>query len=227
MLKSFYLLLVVATAAFAQQAEAPAPQGQPPVHVNIINVCNPAPAEQKEIAAALARVPRQPAFQVDFEVDRGRTTVPDGPVATWVRVRRDLSAASPISTVQYSFSVDDKATVETLVFQAREPKDFLQIALDDRITGATSPTEVLAADTPVSHLKIERFGKASIGLARCEADQSAYEPLFRAASELMSRYRALLNVRRTVPADLRMLGIGKTAAPARKPLAKKPAKPPQ
>lgn len=227
MLKSLFLLVVLAAAAFAQQAEAPAQQGQPPVHVNIINVCNPAPAEQKEIAAALARVPRQPSFQVDFEVDRGRSTVPDGPVASWVRVRRDLSAASPISTVQYSFSVDDKATVETLVFQARDPKDFLQIALDDRISAGSSPAEVLASDTPVTHLKIERFGKASLGLARCEADQTAYEPLFRAASDLMSRYRALLNVRRTVPADLRMLGIGKPAAPAHKAPAKKPAKPSQ
>lgn len=227
MLKSLFLFLVLSAAALAQQAEAPTQQGQPPVHVNIINVCNPPAADQKEIAAALARVPRQPSFQVDFEVDRGRSTVPDGPLASWVRVRRDLSAASPISTVQYSFSVDDKATVETLVFQARDPKDFLQIALDDRISGATSPAEVLAGDTPVTHVKVERFGKASLALARCDADQSAYEPLFRTASELMSRYRALLNVRRTVPTDLRMLGIGKPAAPARKSPAKKPVKPAQ
>ena len=223
MLKPLFCVFLLALPLAAQQP--PAPQGQPPMRVNIINVCTPGPEEQKEIAAALAMVPRRPAFALDFEVDRGRTKVPDEPLSHWVRIRRDFAPASPLSTVQYSFSVDEKGIIETLVFRVRDPKDVLQVVLDDTVTGATGPLEVLATDTPVAHMKIERFGKPSLGLARCEADQTAYEPLFRAASELMARYRALLTVRRTVPADLRMLGVGKPAAPARKPQAKKAEKP--
>lgn len=222
MRKSLLSVVLLALPLAAQQP--PAPQAQPQVRVNVINVCNPSPEDSKEIAAALALVPRKPAFAVDFEVDRGRTKVPDEPLSHWVRIRRDFVPASPLSTVQYSFSVDEKAMMETLVFRVRDPKNVLQLVLDDAVTGATGPAEVLATDTPVSHLKIERFGKPSLGLARCENDQTAYEPLFRAASELMSRYRMLLNVRRTVPADLRMLGVFKPTAPARTPPAKKPEK---
>ncbi len=224
---SILLMFCLALPLLAQETPAPAApaQGQPPVKVNIINVCTPGAEEQKEIAAALSHVPQKPAFAVDFEVDRGRTQIPDGPLSSWVRMRRDFVPASSLSTVQYSFIVDDKGMSETLVFRARDPKDFLQIAIDNQVTGATDPTQVLATDTPVSHVKIERFGKSSLALARCEGDQSAYEPLFRSASALMSRYRTVLAVRRTVPADLRMLGLMKQeTAPAKKP-APKAAKP--
>lgn len=224
-------IFFLALPLFAQVAQPPAQpsgsQGQPQVKVNILNVCTPSPEDQKEMAAALARIPQKPSFAVDFEVDRGRTQVPDGPLSSWVRIRRDFVAASPLATVQYSIGVDVKGVSETLVFRARDPKDFLQVAMDNQVTGAGNPAEVLATDTPVSHLKVERFGKSSLALARCEGDQTAYEPLFRNASALMSHYRTVLNVRRTVPADLRMLGLIKPAAPAAKkpaPAAKPPAK---
>ena len=42
----------------------------------MLNVCSPSADEQKEIAAALARVPKQPLFGADFEVTRG-TIHPD------------------------------------------------------------------------------------------------------------------------------------------------------
>jgi hypothetical protein len=74
---------------------------------------------------------------------------------------------------------------------------------------------MLSADTPVSHVRLERFGKPSVALARCPAtedkpapDQSAYEPIFRAASAILNRYRDALGVRKMVPQELTRLGIG-------------------
>ena len=111
-------------AAAAQQAS------QPQVKVNVLNVCSPSPEEQQEIASALARVPRQPLFAADFEIDRGRSSLDVGPgflqpgsgsqmssdpgVANWVRIRREFSVQALFSTVQYSFSSDPKNMVETL-----------------------------------------------------------------------------------------------------------------
>jgi hypothetical protein len=79
-------------------------------------------------------------------------------------------------------------------------------------------------------VRLERFGKSSIALARCSGsengpppDQSAYEPLFRSASEVLANYRSLLSVRRTVPAELAQIPGGKETA---KPKSAKPgAKP--
>ena len=60
-------------------------------------------------------------------------------------------------------------------------------------------------------------------LARCpEGEQSKYAPLFQAATRVMARYRDLLGVRRTVPADMARLGPLK---PASKPAPRK-AEPP-
>ena len=68
---------------------------------------------------------------------------------------------------------------------------------------------MVAANTPASRVRLERFGKSSIALARCTGsengpppDQSAYEPLFRSASEVLANYRSLLGVRHTVPGEL-------------------------
>jgi len=64
-------------------------------------------------------------------------------------------------------------------------------------------------------VKLERFGKASVALARCSGeegtpatDQSAYEPIFRAASSIMERYRDALGARKMVPQELARLGVG-------------------
>jgi hypothetical protein len=89
---------------------------------------------------------------------------------------------------------------------------------------------MVAANTPASRIRLERFGKSSIALARCTGsengpppDQSAYEPLFRSASEVLANYRSLLSVRRTVPAELAQISGPKEAA---KPKSAKPgAKP--
>ena len=167
----------------------------------MLNVCSPSPAEQQEIASALARVPKQPLFAADFEIDRGRSSLDVGPgflqpgsgsqmssdpgVANWVRIRREFSVQALFSTVQYSFSSDPKNMVETLVFRVRDPKDLMQVSIEDSASAVTSPATMLPTSTPASRVKLERFGKSSVVLARClgtEAgpapDQSAYEPLF-------------------------------------------------
>lgn len=211
------LVLTSAAAALAQQ--------QPPVKVNVLNVCSPSAEEQKEIASALARVPKQPLFSEDFEVARGRSSLAadagflqagqsaqlsDQPsVASWVRLRREFSVQATFSTVQYSFSHDGKNMVETLVLHVRDPKDLTTVSIEDNASAVTSPATMLAAASPASRIKLERFGKSSVVLARCTGseggappDQSAYEPLFASASSILTNYRASLNARRTVPDEL-------------------------
>jgi hypothetical protein len=119
------------------------------------------------------------------------------------------------SNVQYSFSVDANNMVETLVLRVRDPKDLMQISIEDNASAVTSASAMLAAETPVAHIRLERFGKASVALARCPAeegkpviDQSAYEPIFRTASAILNRYRDALGVRKMVPQELARLGVG-------------------
>jgi hypothetical protein len=238
------IFFLAATANFVL-VHPSAAQEQPPVKVNVLNVCSPSAEEQQEIASALARIPQKASFSQDFEIDRGRS-IPDqsarllagvqgaelpsdaGP-ADWVRIRREFPASSPFSTVQYSFSRDAKSMVETLVFRVRDPKDVMQIAVEDSASAVTTPASMLATDTPSSRIKLERFGKSSIVLARCSAseagpapDQSAYEPLFQSASAIAAKYRNLLGVRRAVPEEMSRIAAAqrpanKSAEPQKKP----------
>ena len=217
-------LLLLLPAIVAPVALLPAHQ-QPQVKVNVLNVCTPSADEQKEISAALSRVPKQPIFSEDFEVARGRSSLTDSPgflqagqsaqlsdepsIANWVRVRHDLGVQAMFSTVQYSFSNDGKNMVETLVLHVRDPKDLVQLSIEDSASAVTSPAVMLGTSTPASRIKLERFGKSSVVLARCSGseggptpDQSAYEPLFSSASAIMTNYRTLLNARRTIPDEL-------------------------
>jgi hypothetical protein len=225
-------------------------QQQPQVKVNVLNVCSPSPDEQKEIASALARVPKQPLFSQDFEVARGRSSLAESPgflqagqsaqlsdepsVASWVRLRREFAVQAVFSTVQYSFSNDGKNMVETLVLHVRDPKDLVQVSIEDSASAVTTPAAMLGAATPASRIKLERFGKSSVVLARCSAsesgpapDQSAYEPLFTSASGILTDYRNLLNARSTVPDELSRVAAAANAkaahqssARSRKPAAK-------
>jgi hypothetical protein len=218
--------VLAGTLAFAQQ---------PQVKVNVLNVCSPSAEDQKELSAALAKVPGKPVFGTDYEVARGHSTLdqtatipgmqplPAGAAsaANWVRVRREFPASAPFSNVQYSFSVDATNMVETLVLRVREPKDLMQVSIEDSASAVTSAAAMVTSNTPVSRVKLERFGKASVVLARCSggdgnpaADQSAFEPIFRAASSVMSHYRDLLGARRLVPQELARLGAGGAAKPA-------------
>lgn len=207
--------------AFAQtQKQKPVQQATPPVQVNVVNVCTPSGEEQKDMAAVLERIPARPAFAPDFEITRGRSTSPGAPVSNWVRLRREFGAEAPFTSVQYAVTVDDKGVVETLVFRAREGSDLVQVSLEDKVTSGT-PAAVFASDTPASRLRVERLGKASRGLARCpDADQSAYEPLFAQASEVMQRYRRALRVSTAAGPELARLGVA-NALPAPRP---RPAK---
>jgi hypothetical protein len=216
---------------------------EPPVKVNVLNVCTPSPEDQKEIAAALARIPKQPAFSADFEIARGRSSLGETPeflkaatgaqiqgdalVASFVRMRREFAPQSPFSTVQYSFSDDSKTMVETLVLHVRDPKDLVMVSVEDSASSVTSPATMLASSTPASRIKLERFGKSSVVLARCSSseagpppDQTAYEPLFTSASAIMTNYRGLLHVRSLVPEEL-----ARTAGAARKSASPKSGKP--
>jgi hypothetical protein len=217
-----YLALACSCYAAAQQPESPQ---QPQVKVNMLNVCTPSAEEQKEISAALAKVPKQPLFDADFEVSRGRSTLTELPtmleagqaghvagepsVARYVRIRREFSVQAMFSSVQYSFSNDGVNMIETLVLRVRDPKDLMQVSLEDSASSVTSSDAMLLANNPVGRVRLERFGKASIALARCQdtamgpaPNQSAYEPLFRSASEVFSNYRNLLGVKKIVPEEL-------------------------
>ena len=103
-----FVALLAAGVPLAAQDQQPdnAPSNQPQVQVHMLNVCTPSADEQKEIAVALARIPKQPLFSSDFEVSRGRSTLTDMPamltagqpghvagepsVANYVRIRHEF-----------------------------------------------------------------------------------------------------------------------------------------
>ncbi len=239
--------LLLSLPAASQQAPA-TPAAQPQVKVNVLNVCTPSAEEQKEIAAALARVPKQPLFAADFEISHGRSTLTEAPnflqpgtgthmsddpsVALYVRIRREFAVQALFSSVQYSFSNDGTNMVETLVLHVRDPKDLIQVSMEDSASAISSPENMVVANTPASRIRLERFGKSSIALARCTGaengpppDQSAYEPLFRSASEVLVNYRNLLSVRRTVPAELAQIPGAEPKEAAKPRTPKSAAKP--
>jgi hypothetical protein len=202
-----------------QQDQPPAqqPGSKPQVKVNLLNVCSPPAEEQELLKGALAKVPTKPAFAKDFEIARGRTTPPGSSEAKFVRLRRDFPAESTFLTAQYSMSTDEKNTVELLVLRLRDPKEFHEIALEDRVSAnAASPAAILAVNTPVVRVRIERIAKNSVVLARCEgADQSANDALFQQATELMAEYRNALGLRASFRSDIAWLNsASKPAAPA-------------
>ena len=219
--------VLIATLAVTMTVLASAQQ--PQVKVNLLNVCSPSADEQKELSSALAKAPGKPVFSKDYEVARGHSTLdqstpipgmqplPPGAVsaADWVRVRREFPDATLFSNVQYSFSVDAKNMVETLVLRVRDPKDLMQIAIEDSASTVASASAMLSSSTPVSRVKLERFGKASVVLARCAGeegnpatDQSVYQPIFQAASAIMERYRDALGASKLIPQELARLGVG-------------------
>jgi hypothetical protein len=212
---------------------------QPQVKVHMLNVCSPSPEEQQEISSALSRIPRRPSFSVDFEVDRGRSILDanlnpltsggsaadhhetsPSEIADFVRLRRELANADTYGSVQYSFSRDPKQMVETLVFRVREPKDLLQVAIENSASAITTAAAMLGSGSPAGRIKLERFGKSSVVLARCSGlgeapapDQTRYEPLFAAASSILWDYRSLLGAKTLVPEELNRLGHGASALP--------------
>ena len=205
---------MLATAAAQNQQTSPTPQpavpsteGKPQVKVNYLNVCTPSTEQETIIKGALAAIQPKPVFSADFEISRGRTSLKDAPDAKYVRLRRDFAAEAPLLTAQYSMSTDSSNTIEILVLRARDPKDFLQVVLENRVTaGSTTPLALLQVDTPTSRVRVERLNNSSAVLTRCpEADQSAYEPVFKQASEIMAQYRAALGLRNAFRTDIAWL----------------------
>lgn len=233
------LSFLCAGQSLAQQPDAATQESQPQVKVNMLNVCTPSAEEQKEIAAALAKIPKQPLFDADFEVSRGRSTLSEMPamlqagqpghvpgepsVASYVRIRREFSVQAMFSSVQYSFSNDGVNMIETLVLRVRDPKDLMQVSMEDSASSVTSSTTMLGANTPAMRVRLERYGKSSVALARCQdtaagpaPNQSAYEPLFRSASDVLTNYRGLLGVKRVVPEELSKISAeAKPAVPGK------------
>lgn len=203
-------LPVLHAAAVQQPPAGQQPGGQPQIQLNYLNVCTPSADEQATLKSALAKVSGAPSFAEDFEVSRGSATVKDAPASKYVRLRREFPSQSPLMTAQYSVSLDDKVTVETLVLRMRDPKEFHEISFEDRVSvGAATPVGVVAMDTPASRIRIERLGKGSVVLSRCPgADQSVYEPLFKQASDLMARYRAAMGLRTAFHPDIAWLEGG-------------------
>ncbi|HEY6349463.1 MAG TPA: hypothetical protein VI636_08655 [Candidatus Angelobacter sp.] len=195
-------------AASEAVAQVQQPEGQPQIKLNLLNVCTPSADEQAILKSALTKVSGPPAFGEDFEVSRGSATLKDALPSKYVRLRRDFVSQSPMMTAQYSMSLDEKVTIETLVLRMRDPKEFLEISFEDRVSAAAAnPVSVVAMDTPAARIRIERLGKSSVVLARCEgADQSVYEPLFQQGSEMMARYRGALGLRAAFRPDISWLG---------------------
>jgi hypothetical protein len=220
MLKSAMAFVFLAVIGSAAQQES---QQKTPVRLNYLNVCGPSAEEQAVLNSALARATAKPAFAEDFEMSRGRTTVKDTGVSRFVRLRREYPSESALLTVQFSLSSDEKNIVELLVLRMRDPKELHEIAIEDRVAaGAASPSAVIGADTPAARIRVERLGKPSVVLARCAgADQSAYEPIFKTASEIMARYRAAMGLRTSFRADIAWLIESGKPAPPRAPRPRK------
>jgi hypothetical protein len=208
--------LQVALLGFAGTLSAQQAAQQPQIKVNYLNVCTPGTGEKAAILAALERLPAVPRFSTDFEIARGRTTVAEdalsaGPdarpappqLSRWVRIRKEFIDSSPYLNAQYTFSLTGDKADELLVFRFREPKDVLQVTISDEVESLTNPAQVVSTQTPADRIRLERFGKSSLVLARCPgADQSAYEPLFQKASEILNAYREHMGARTVVAQDL-------------------------
>ena len=214
------LLLCQLGAAWAQDgssssaASSATSAGQPKIQVNFLNTCRPPQGDLDEMGRALAQVKERPRFSADFEVSRGVTTLTEaearavgaaegsaaGP-SSWVRIRKEFPEKAVLTDAQYSLSVEGDSASEALALHLRDSREVLQILISDMVRG--SAEQVVRAATPPDRIRIERFGKASIVLARCgSVDQSAYEPLFTAAGGILEQYRMAMAVKTVVPAEL-------------------------
>jgi hypothetical protein len=194
--------------------------------VNFLNTCRPAQADLEEMGRALARIKERPRFSADFEISRGRTTLteaearatgaPEGSgnmPSNWVRIRKEFPDKSPLTDAQYSLSVEGNAASEVLALHLRDTREVMQIVISDAVTG--SAAQLLKVETAPERIRIERFGKVSIVLARCGAvDQSSYEPLFRVAGDILMNYRAAMEARKVVLAEFSHLHTGQESKAA-------------
>lgn len=207
--RALLLALLTPTLLLAQSTTASGTHSdqEPPVKVNILNVCTPDADAQKEINAALSRLPKTPTFAADYEISRGVSSDDQGKSAKYVRLRRDLKSDSPLVTIQYSLSADASSTIETLVFRGRDVKDLLALSIEDKLsTSVSKPSTVIQSDTPASRVRVERAGKSTLGLARCQdVDQAKYDAIFSQASAVLAHYRRILRLRTMLASDIAWL----------------------
>jgi hypothetical protein len=170
-------------------AQQPAPPPQQ-VKVHVLNLCTPSQEEQKEIAAALPKIQKQPIFTPDFEVARGRSTLDHDAIRSGGNTSMSREPAT-----------------------ASDPTDLAQLSVADNAAAVTGAAPMLGSAIAVTRIRLERLGKRLVVLARCMASESnpppnksAYEPLSRDGSSLMDRYRTLLQARQTVPEELANVG---------------------
>ena len=65
---------------------------------------------------------------------------------------------------------------------------------------------MIQSDTPASRVRVERAGKTTVGLARCQdVDQAQYEPIFAQASTVLADYRLILKLRTMLASDISWL----------------------
>ena len=215
-----FLGLLFSSLALAQKApsDTAKPEQNPPVKVNVLNVCTPSRDEQEELKAALAKLPKSPAFDADYEISRGVSTIDEGKRARYVRLRREVKGESALATVQYSLSIDPENTIETLVFRGRDVKDLLALSIEDKLsTSVSKPSTVLSSDTPASRVRVERAGKTTVALARCEnVDQARYDPIFAQASSVLAGYRRVLRLRSMLASDVSWMSASSSATRSEK-----------
>jgi hypothetical protein len=92
-------------------------------------------------------------------------------------------------------------------------KDLLALSIEDNLsTSASKPAAVIASDTPASRVRVERLGKSTVALARCEkVDQSEYEPIFTQASSVLAEYRRVLKLQTLLANDVAWLNSSSSA----------------
>jgi len=207
----------------ASQSGEQAATKQTKVRVNYLNVCTPTADDQATLLAALKRVPLDPRFAPDFEASHGLVTMKDAPTAKYVRLRHDMAEGSAFTAAQYSLSADKDNLVETLVLHPKDVKDFLSLTLEATASAAAPATSMVASQTPVNRIKMERFGKSSIVVAKCEqADQTALAPLFDAGSSVLDAYRTGMRIQSSLASELRWISPPRTSKT--KTVAKTPPK---
>ena len=150
----------------------------------------------------------------------GMQPLPPGAVsaADWVRVRREFPGASPVQQrpilVQRGF---EEHGGDARAARARAEGPDAGFDRGQRFRGGFRGRDVVVEHAGFARQtralwKIVGGAGAVFGRGGNPAtDQSAYEPIFHAASSIMERYRDALGARKMVPQELARLGVGTSA----------------
>ena len=125
------------------------------------------------------------------------TQISDQPsIARYVRIRREFPAQALFSSVQYSFSDDGQSMVETLVLHVRDPKDLIQVSLEDSASAIGSTAAMVrqtrrsaafglsVSESRQSHSHVAML--RTTGLRRIRPSMNRFSA---AGSEILSDYR--------------------------------------